>query len=50
MSPETSAKVYQLVLEMELMLDARVRPVPGEHEQRVSNPPAPASPPQPVVH
>ena len=50
MSPDAGAKVYQLILEMELMLEARLRPAPGEPEQRAANLPTPAPPPQLVVH
>lgn len=50
MSPEASAKVYQLVLEMELMLDARLRPPPGEPDNQPSTPPTTAAQPQSVVH
>lgn len=50
MRPEAAVKVYQLILEMELTLDARLRPPPGEADNQPSTPPTPAAQPQPMVH
>lgn len=50
MSPDIAARVYQLLVEMELVLEARLQPAREEPERHEPAPPEPMPSAHAVVH